>query len=427
MAATKAKLYQIILLVLACASLIPTNAQAEFTPFERLYFMRVTENPYDAYNPTTNLYSMKPGDDAPIQETTGGRDHAPILSPNGRYLVYTAYPPLIAAALERGEDVYSDYFCCGPYPTELFLIDLTKPHDDPTRITQITEPLTISELTPDRSPYHYNSEPIWSPDGTRFAWVEYFQGSRILMVDTRTGDIRTITSSVNAGYGDGSDWGVERMEGWGSGIARTYTAPGIHATEIDGSFGVMLEIFSEADGGGALGHAITYLTSQTDEYDYWLTWVEYGGEWRVLIYYTESGFVLYDPLTGTFEALRELPVFESINGGGWQGVILPDPAPLNPRLGNQRVEWRVNGAALAAQPPETLRFTTFDPAGVPLFVEDDTRTLVYWDAERGATTPVFPQTDVGAAEWVPGVWRVTGETTPIEQTCCALATAEAEN
>ncbi len=424
MAATKAKLSVlslITLLTLACASLIHTHAQAEFTPFERFYFMRVTDNRYDAYNPRADLYSMKPGDDAPIQETISGWIRAPILSPNGRYLAYLAYPPLIAAALERGVDVYSDYFCCGPYPTELHLIDLTKPHDDPTRITQITEPLTVNEITTDLSPYRFNSDPVWSPDGTRFAWVESFDHRRLLMYDTRTGEIQTITSTVYSGYGDGSDWSVERMEGWGGGIAHTYTRPEIHAAEIDGSWGVMLEIFSET--GDVFSHAITYLTSQTDEFDYWLTWVEYGGEWRVLLYYTESGFVLFDPVTTTFEALDDLPVFESINGGGWHGVIQPDPAPLNPRLGNQRVEWHVNGVALEHQPPDTLEFTTFDPAGVPLFITEDTGMLVYWDA--GTITPVFPETSVGAAEWVPGVWRVTGETTPVEQVCCALWTPEA--
>ena len=424
MAATKRGVLLLGLFVLALTGVIAQD-DATFTPFERYYFMRVSDNPYDAYTPTTNLYSMSPGDDAPIQETAGGWDHMPILSPDGRYLVYTAYPPLITAALERGEEVYSDYFCCGPYPTEIHLIDLTKPQDDPTRITQITEPLTVNEITTDLSPYHYNSDPVWSPDGTRFAWVESFEDSRLLMYDTRTGEIQTIASSVNAGYGDGSDWSVERMESWGGGIAHTYTRPEIHAVEIDGSWGVMLEIFSET--GDASNHVITYLTSQTDEYDYWLTWVEYGGEWRVLIYYTESGFVLFDPLTNIFEVLDDPPVFESILGGGWQGVILPDPAPLNPRLGGQTVEWHVNGAALEHQPPDTLTFTTFDPSGVPLFVTDVTRTLVYWDAENSTITPVLPETDdlwqIGAVEWVPGVWRVTGETTPVEQTCCALWTS----
>lgn len=385
-------------------------------PFERLFFIRAIMPQEQFARRQTDIYSWSPGEATPHQETSSSWANAPVVSPDGTKVVYTMVSQSIIDLLERGEDYP---YGAAPYPTDIWLIDTAKPLDDPSRHAQIADQIT--GLPDAETPFQIRSTPVWSPDSTRIAWIELHDFSamfagRIMVYDTRTDVTTLIAAPVTLGYADAGEWGVPRLKGWGAGVAYVTANAGVHPEDPNGGFGAMLGIYDEA--GTVDRKAVTYWLHSEDwlVWDQW-DWVRRGDDWLVNLVYLRFGSVLFNPRTKTYELPSTPPTFGSLLGDGRTMAVVTDP---NAGESEWPVEvWTLEQPDVESQPPDNLTFITFAPLGEPLFFDHQTGQLVYWNWANGETIPVLP----GAhdelwrdfdASWIPGVWTVSGDTTPVE-------------
>ncbi len=409
--------------------IIGTSVSAQnnrvFAPFERLFFHRAIVPAEQYARWEADIYSWAAGEREPHRETTTGWADTPVVSPDGSKVVYTQVAQGIIDLLERGENYP---YGGAPEPTDIWVIDTSKPLDDPARHVQIADQFT--GLPDADTPFQIRSTPVWSPDSTRLAWIELHEFStmfagRIMVYDMRTGETTQIAAPVSLGYADGGEFHVPSLEGWGDGVLHYSSNAGIHP-DSDNSFGVLMDTFDE---NGLYSRAVvTYWTDRSDSLDS-AVWVRDGSQWLVYLSYLQTGSVLFNPRADTYAQPENPPVVGSILGGSrtWINVLDADAPPDRPRI---ITAWTLNESAGESQPPPTLRFRTFDPAGEPVFYDRQASQLVYWSWANAETIPVLPGDHDPSwrdsiATWVPGMWRVTGETTPIEPLCCALATQEA--
>ena len=110
------------------------------------------------------------------------------MSPDGASVVYLSLPETFVEAAQRGED---PTFGLGSPPTNIWLMDLTKPLDDPARFVRVADQITGLPADSDGSDMQRRSLPVWSPNSTQFAWLEldYFStafSGRIMIYDTHT-------------------------------------------------------------------------------------------------------------------------------------------------------------------------------------------------------------------------------------------------
>lgn len=224
------------------------------------------------------------------------------LSPDGRYIAFTANPP------DFDETTYRETYFEGPLPQNLGIIDLALPADDPDRLRMIADQTTLTNPDAGHQGYRYRTQPQWSTDSTRVAWLDYDNtsttfGGLVYVFDIATDEVRQVGDYVSLGWADGGFWGIPNLGGWVGDTVYSVSLDYIPAYEgnPDNAFGHNLSIIDTATGATTV-IPIEYFASYQDRGGV-IAPVVYEGTPRLALNYAQSGLILYDPATGTFSAL----------------------------------------------------------------------------------------------------------------------------
>ena len=391
----------------------------EFAPYERLYMVC-----YDAeVNPVFHfgeICSWAEGESELRQETFGQYMGDLVISPDGTKIAYLELPPDYVSALQRNEDptqatqvvvveekttehIWNAAYVLDRYPTNVGIMELS---------TSETVTLTEQDLPPDADEwvFQHRSLPVWSPDSTQFAWLERDLttdsfAARIMRYDTRTNSVEIVASRQSFGYVDGGNFSLPDLLGWGNVISYKVFSLGVYDESVDSSFGEILVAYDET--GKLSNEPISYFANFEDSFTS-SRLVLHGDEWRLAIHYPNLGWVLYAPLTNSYTQVDSPPYLAAITDGGWRGYLV-DTLVYPPVY-----EW---------QSPETLPEdfdfgipSAIDPNGIPIwstenglsrFLDGEFQRLSFQRRENGV---------IGQAVWMPTVWHIEGEATPIEKT-----------
>jgi hypothetical protein len=107
-----------------------------------------------------DIYTWKVGDANPIQQTTWGHNHAPVISPSATMIAYKSTAKFVIGQAGGGP---------GDLPSTIWILDVNT--FEGIRIAD--QPANASMYTagaPDN--YILRSDPTWSPDSTQIAWTE---------------------------------------------------------------------------------------------------------------------------------------------------------------------------------------------------------------------------------------------------------------
>lgn len=391
---------------LLAGSILPAAGQdnSGFVPYQRLVMLRVdpARDNSASYGMTASygdLYSWAPGESELFRETTYGYNDAPVMSPDGSKVVYLSLPVEYVDPLLRGEKLSMG----GPLPTNIWLMDLTTLPGDPARFVRIADQITGLPTDTNGTELQRRSRPVWSPDSTQIAWLELdylstaFSG-RIMIYDTRTGITQTAARDVSLGYADAGQWDVPNLAGWGSVIAHSTSNAMVYPDLPNGGFGTLLALYTSA--GNSSKQAISYFATTEDQFTE-LKWVMHRSEWWLALHYSQSGWIVLDPIRNTYEQLTNPPFIRAITGDGWTGQSVSFDSP--------QLNWQHNGMSIIDGPPGGQP-QTFSPAGSPIWVmAEDGRLLTF---EQYDLQPLALPTNDGwlvtAAAWTPMVWVTDG-------------------
>jgi hypothetical protein len=398
----EAHMRRIVLGLLLCLSAMSTAAQETFVPYERLVMMRYdpAREEFQGYG---DLYSWQPGETLLFRETTYGYNDRPILSPDGTKLVYLSLPQEFVSG-NVDMTMWN-----GPYPTNIWLMDLTTAPGDADRFTRIADQETGLPLDADERTWQRRSQPVWSPDGSQLAWVELdmintaFSG-RVMIYDTRSGRTEIAASGVSLGYADAGHWNIPNLVGWGSEIAHISTNAGVYPNHPKNSFGTLLDTF---DIRGMLSSTpISYFDSYEDQLSD-VRMVLHNQMWTVGLNYLDEEWVVYDSINNTYQQLQNPPYLKAARGIRWTGHPVSG-APLV-------FQWRHNGILVNDLP--SYEPVTFTPDGSPVWVNEAGELLT---VEDDVVQPLLPPTDdtlrVMFAVWTPSIWTTDGKSTYVTPT-----------
>ncbi len=384
---------------------VPAAGQvhAAFAPYQRLVMLRAdpaqpAQLVYRDVSRYGALYSWAPGETALLRETHYGYNDAPILSPDGSKVVYLSLPLEFVQALQSGQDPTQGM---GPEPTNIWLMDLTTAVNDPARFVRIAD--QVAGLPTDAEPgaFQRRSNPVWSPDSTRIAWLELdyvttaFSG-RIMVYDTRMGITQIAARGVSLGYADAGQWGVPNLVGWGRAIANASSDAGVYPNQPGGGFGINLTLVDPPTSSWTI--PMGYFATMEDALD-GLHWVTHRGAAWLALHYTQSGWIVLDPVQGTYERPANPPLIHAITGVGWSWpLVSPKALVANGGLG---------GEVVSGLP------VTFTPAGNPVWI-DATGQLAVLDqgSLQLLPLPIADSLRTLAAAWVPVEWMTDGAGTP---------------
>lgn len=406
------RLILLTLLLGAFAGLNPAAAQdpPAFVPYQTLV-MTCVDAPADDEIPLLALYgevcTWSPGAADIHYETSGVYATNMVMSPDGRYVLVMVLSAEFVAGLLRGEDPTGG---SGPLPVDFALLDLSAAPDDPARFRLIIDQNTLRPSAAEEG-LQRRSTPVWSPDSTRFAWVELdpipgvFSG-RLVTYEIRTETVAIIARRLSLGWADAGEWDVPGLIGWGSVLVYSSWNAGVYGDDFNNSFGEVLDLFTPE--GYRAGFPITYFANFEDRLSA-KVWVQNDERGQLALYYPNLGWVLYDPATHDQSLLTTPPFRQAITGTGWRATW-GDPGASYAEYPD-RVVWQGTGdlpAEVAARPP-----LTFDPAGTPVWRNEAGDILTLRD---GALVPLLPATDatLRVLVWTPAVWRTDGLSTPLE-------------
>lgn len=409
------------LLCLLSTIAMPAQGQSnQFTPYERLYMV--------CYDPDENIFtnygdicSWAEGETDVRQETSGKYIGDLVISPDGTKIAYLELPDEFVSAFIREEypvyaasgftinedttpeSMWNAAYRWGQYSTNIGIMDLS---------TSQTMTVGEQDIPADADEWVYQKRylPVWSPDSTQFAWLEYdlatesYDG-RIIRYDTRTNSVEIVASHQSLGWADGGQTTTSDLLGWGSVIIYPNFNAGVYDQDVDSSFGQVLSFYDET---GALSRTpISFFANFEDRFT-GFELVLYQDEWRIAIHYPNLGWVLYDPLTDSYEQVDTIPYLQSITGGDWRGYLANTvPYP-------DQYEWETSETL-----PDDFNFSmpaAIDPKGIPIwstenglarFMAGEFQVLAFQDDTR---------LTIGQMVWMPIVWRIDGEATSIEKT-----------
>jgi hypothetical protein len=385
----------------------PAAAQADsqFVPYRRLVMLLRDKTASD--QSLSDLYSWAPGEDRLVHERTFADVGTPLMSPDGSHVVYRALPAAYVDALQRGEKPIGSG---GHSPADIWLMDLTKPFQDPARHIHVADQITGLPTDSDGSDMQLRSQPVWSPDSTMVAWLELdylrtaFSG-RLVTYDLRNGTTRIVARGLSLGYADAGEWSVPDLLGWGSVIAYTAVDAGVYSDQIDSGFGTRLYL---CDTHGRVSRVpISYFANTQDRLSE-ARWLFHGDAWRMGLYYPTLGWVVLDTTKGSYTLLKNPPFIGAITAKGWTGHRISADPP--------KIEWR-NQAGFASPMGADELFTFppdfFSPEGLPMWITRDghLRTV-----EPGGvlSLPIDEQQEIVSVVWTPSLWMTDGQGTATE-------------
>lgn len=379
--------------------LSPAAAQGDIQPFQRILLLIAGANNTGRFEGFGDIYSWQPGEAALTRETTYGYNDAPVISPDGTKAVYLSVASSYIEAVASGND---PTFGNGPLPTNVWLMYLTLPLNDPLRFVRIADQTTAMPLGAGDDLLVPRSRPVWSPDSAVVAWVERdvmaqsFSG-RLITYDTRNGGVNILAEGLSLGFGDAGNWGVPALTGWGSHLAYTSVNAGVYPEPDSAGFGTTLDLIGA--NGGVTSLPVSYFNNMVDELTD-LRWVQHNGQWRVAMQYPNLGWVILDAATGSYELLQSPPFARGIVDTGWT---------VRPSASGAGLDWYTPDGTLTVIGSEAP--DTFTPSGVPIFIAPDGRLGTFGDG----SIPTIPAgLSALAITWIPATWLTDGMASPIQ-------------
>lgn len=401
---------------------LPVIAQGQsnqFTPYERLYMVCYDPDvtPITRYG---DVCSWMEGANDLHKETSGQYIADLVMSPDGTKIAYRELPNDFVSAFMReeypvyvtsgfvtedddtSETIWRRAYEWGQYPTNVGIMDLA---------TLQTTTVAEQDIPADADEWVYQQRyaPVWSPDSTQFAWLEYdlttesYDG-RIMRYDTRTNSVEIVASHQSLGWADAGETTTSDLLGWGDVIIYPNFNAGVHDQNTNSSFGQVLSFYDET--GSLSDTSVSFFANFEDRYTGFKL-VLYNDEWRIAIHYPNLGWVLYDPLLDSYEQIDNSPYLQAITGGDWRGYPVDEESYPN------RYEW---------QTPETLPddfhfygSTLIDPSGVPIWLTGNGYSR-FIDGEFQPLAFQHENLVISQLVWMPTVWRIEGKSTPIEKT-----------
>jgi hypothetical protein len=179
---------------------------------------RATDNPTPfIYLMEGDLFSYSGGE--PFRETNWGHNHEPILSPDGRYIAYGSLPERLVELDAAGEYMI-DYWMHPP--TNIWVMEIAT-----REFTRIAEQPAQPEVIDGELRYSFSkrSNPVWSPDARKIAWLEVTAydeaGMTLVSYDMETGQTHRGVNHLVGANGDAGLWGMPNNLFWGKYL--TYT------------------------------------------------------------------------------------------------------------------------------------------------------------------------------------------------------------
>lgn len=313
-------------------------------------------------------------------------------SPDGRYLVYTAFADLMLAAFERND----------VYPIEIDLTNIWL-HDLQTgEIVEIAGQPAEAVYNRDEMIGYARFNPRWSPDGSQIAWIQIPRGMadgsgwQIAIYDVGQGVTEVVAENLPGPFGDAGMIGIIGLQ-WASVGLITDTYGGTD----DNFFGQALRLYDE-QGTFLSQHYVTTVSELRQ-------WFWSDDEAAIIGYGTEHetsrmGYFRADPFAPRDEILLpdSIAVTVSRAAPDQLAVYIVDTSTDTPvqwwMLGEDSVYKVVGG-------PYQSRRVAIHPDGQRLAYVTD--VIYIW--EDGETQPI-PDTEQFAAPYSVLIW---GDTTDV--------------
>ena len=333
--------------------------------------------------------------------TNNGYNSGLSMSPQGRFVAYSAISPVGTRVLESG------FVGDAQFPTDIFIYDLQTNGITPAAL-QPTDVRFMSDSGSDN--FVTRSRPAWSADGTLLAWSEMvFPGfaHRLIRYDTRTGTTTMLSVLPEPG-------GIPAPAPvlWvGSNIVA-------HLYVINESEGNFQDTFLTFDVNGRQVGDVQLATSPDDTLlD--VVPVAQGGATaadRVALHFAGGTWELLDPISGTQQPMTEPPELYSLSKPG-VSATLRATANFDSQLGITYAWDLVSASRQNVQrlpfsgPPERI---TIAPDGVSVaFVAEDAAYLWLGQAQRIEGTQVVADDFNAVVAWGPTGWRTPAFTASV--------------
>lgn len=393
--------------MLLIASSPAAGQDSAFNPYQQLVLLCVdtTQVEFTYYG---DICTWSSDDDDLIRETTLRYANTLTMSPDGTKLAYTFLPEFFVEASQRGEDLT---FGTGPLPASVGVMDLTASPSTPDRFNIIADQEPWSPEDAEDTALQRRSAPRWLPDSTQLAWIELdiessgFSG-RIMVYDTHTETTSIVARGINLGYGDAGMWGVPPVLGWSSVIAHTSVNAGVYPQDTDGSgFGTVLDVYDLE--GNRTGTAIEYFADLDDRLVS-TVWLLHQEGWQLGLNYTQTGWLVFDPVEQTFGLLANPPYIQAVTGEGWEGHVLSLDTSQPVRIDWQHDKFAADDVNLGVP-------HTFDPDGNPIWLDRDGQIV---RLHEGNLEPVvLPEHEglrIVSVVWTPYAWLTDGNASDIQ-------------
>ncbi len=243
-----------------------------------------------------DLYSVTSFDAAPVALTQNGTISRPVLAPDGQQIAYKAAAAVGMEALDRVDA--NGYIADIDLPGDIYLLDSAE--GTPLKIAG--QPVDASLLvsgTLDNATIR--STPVWSPDGSQIAWIEYAypDGQPALRVyNVATADTTTLVADIPAPTVQGAPPALR----WGSGgiaVNASTDAAGEQDYLLYDTTGKLL--------------SRPRLAAVPDDQVVDFAWVE--GINQLGILYQSAGWILIDPASGVAQAAQNIPQITTAAAG----------------------------------------------------------------------------------------------------------------
>lgn len=251
-----------------------------------------------------DLFSIRPGDTEPFQETYWGYNHAPVLSPDGQYLAYGSLPELLIDLDASG--AFPINYDQHP-PTNIWLMDIAARNferiaDQPAQTGD--SPHLIRRTTP-----------VWSPDSTKLAWLELDlqgapdKGLYLVVADLETGTQTEGPDNLPGVNADAGMFAITDSLTWGKTLAFDAYAYGLLGP------GMVVSITALDTQNIYAQKPIIDFSLQADTYVQQWHWVDYDGDLYLALEYP-YGWQLWDYQTDRYFAIYTPPTLQSASGDG---------------------------------------------------------------------------------------------------------------
>jgi len=267
-----------------------------------------------------DLWTIDVINNTATQLTQWGYNGGPILSPDGRRIVYLSTPQELIEQVNNGN---APTFA-GSAPANIWMMDIQT--QSFTRIADQSGAIDLGYL---------RSVPSWSPDGTKLVWSQLdatpdnFSFATLQVYDINTGLQATLAQNVSMGFQDG---GVSMPQVyWGeSGIARilfTYTE------ESRNPF-LFMEIYN-ATNGNLTRYDLGYDQNAGNYVQDWM-WVNHQGRIMIAMRIFDQ-WQLFDPTNGSRTGLPTPPRLKAkFISGGLELV----PVTIPSDTGGYSIQWQ---------------------------------------------------------------------------------------